>query len=373
MKKRVFMVLAVCLLCIASSAFAAFDLKPYMYTDDAVYPVDAETILVINRSEDSHDIELRSTGAVMCSVSVPREDDFLSPFVRYDGRIGFIVGAEFAYIPVDKRFFLMNRDGTITQVYDLDDDLRYLKARDNGFAGLTRTENGKRLVVMDEWGKPLFDREYIAFEDESLGLFDCVQDSDGTYFGAISCEAMPADGAQRMILTHFDAQGNVLWESEFAAKYDYNHSVLAGDGKGGAYVVKTDDENYKILQAYYFDSEGSMQWMKQIEAEGLILDAIFGEVDSESGNLIIDGTVISKSKGVYKPVKYELSKQGEIVSVKAKDFSSRPDYSFNLNRTQDGSIFATSGANYLGTKNTKLVVAPVDALPETSSPTIKAY
>ena len=62
------MVLAVCLLCIASSAFAAFDLKPYMYTDDVVYPVDAETILVINKSETSHDIELCSAGAVTCSV-----------------------------------------------------------------------------------------------------------------------------------------------------------------------------------------------------------------------------------------------------------------------------------------------------------------
>lgn len=373
MKKRVFMVLAVCLLCIASSAFAAFDLKPYMYTDDAVYPVDAETILVINRSEDSHDIELRRAGTVTCSVSVPRQDDYLSPFTRDDGRIGFIVGPEFGYIPVDRRFFLMDRDGTLTQAYDLDDDMRYLGSCGNGFAGLKGTDNGKKLVVMDEYGKTLFSRMYTALEEEVLGLFDCVQDSDGTYFAAISGEVMPVNGAQRIILTHFDAQGNVLWESEFAAKYGFDASVLAGDGEGGMYLVKTDDENYKILQAYYFDSEGSMQWMKKIEAEGLILDAIFGEVDSESGNLIIDGTVISKSKGVYKPVKYELSKQGEIVSVKAKDFSSRPDYSFNLNRAQDGSIFAKSAANYLGTKNTKLIVAPVDALPETSAPTIKAY
>ena len=373
MKKRVFMVLAVCLLCIASSAFAAFDLKPYMYTDETVYPIDAQTILAVNKRENSHDIKLRSNGKVVFSVSIPREDDFLSPFVRDDGQIGFIVGPEFGYIPVDRRFFLMDRDGTLTQVYDLDDDMRYLGTCGNGFSGLKGTDNGKKLVVMDEYGKTLFSRVYTALEEEVLGLFDCVQDSDGTYFAAISGEVMPVNGAQRIILTHFDVQGNMLWESEFAAKYGFDASVLAGDGEGGVYLVKTDDENYKILQAYYFDSEGSMQWMKKIEAEGLILDAIFGEVDSKSGNLIIDGTVISKSKGVYKPVKYELSKQGEIVSVKAKDFSSRPDYSFNLNRAQDGSIFAKSAANYLGTKNTKLIVAPVDALPETSAPTIKAY
>ena len=373
MKKRVFMLLAVCLLCIASSAFAAFDLKPYMYTDDAVYPVDAETILVINRSEDSHDIELRRAGTVTCSVSVPRQDDYLSPFTRDDGRIGFIVGPEFGYVPVDKRFFLMDRDGTLTQAYDLDDDMRYLGPCGNGFAGLKGTDNGKKLVVMDEYGKTLFSRVYTALEEEVLGLFDCVQDSDGTYFAAISGEVMPMNGAQRIILTHFDAQGNVLWESEFEAKYGFDASVLAGDGEGGVYLVKTDDENYKILQAYYFDSEGSMQWMKQIEAEGLILSAIFGRFDAKSRKLILDGRVVAKSKGVYKPLRFAVSRQGEVEVLDTRDFSSRPDYGFYLNRAQDGTIFATSRANYLDTKNTKLVVAPVDALPETSAPTIKAY
>ena len=372
--KRMAVLLMALALCSVSSALAAFDLKPYLYADEAVYPVDAETMLVINRGEDAHEIELRSGGSVTCSVSIPRQDDFLSPFTRSDGRIGFIIMPEFGYIDVDRRFFLMDRTGAMTKTYDLNDDVRYLDPCADGFSGLIRTEDGQRLVVMDEIGQTLFTRDYAALEEERLGMLGCVRDSDGTYFAAVSGEVMPTDGARRIILTHLDARGNVLWETEFEAKYSYDAAVLAGDGRGGAYLVKTDDENYKLLQAYRFDEEGSMLWAKRIEAQGLILSAIVGSVDPKSGNLIVDGNAISKSKGVYKPVKYTISGQGEILSVEARDFSSRPDYGFNLYRAQDGAIFAMSRANYPGSKkNTKLAAVPVDALPETGAPVIRAY
>ena len=373
MKNKWLLILMICMISAALPALAGFDLKPYMYTENEVYPIDARTMLLMNKKEDSYDIELHSSGETMCSITVPRQDSVLSPFAWSDGRSGLIIEPEFGSIDVDRRFFLMERDGTLSQTYDLDDDLRFLRICGNGFAGLRKTDKGNQLVVMDACGKALFHREYTALADERLGLLDCVKDRDGTYFAAVCGEVMPVNGAQRIIITHFDTQGKVLFESEFAARYGYDAAVLAGDGSGGVYLVKTDDDQYKILQAFYLDSAGGMQWEKRIEAEGLILSAIYGEADAESGNLVIDGNAVSKSKGVYKTVRYTISRDGGMVSAEARDFSSRPDYGFHLNRAQDGTFFAMSFANYPGSKNTKLVVVPVDALPEIDPPTFKMY
>ena len=98
------------------------------------------------------------------------------------------------------------------------------------------------------------------------------------------------------------------------------------------------------------------------------MHAFCGEYDAQEGGLVIDGNVVSKSKGVYKVIRLVIDGDGQIINASAKDFSCRPDYSFTVERAVDGSVFARSDANYLDTKNTKHVLVPADVLPETSVP-----
>lgn len=370
MKKRFLFALTACMLCACAGALADFDLAPYQYAEGGAVPVDARSVLVMERRDTGYDVELREDGGTRYRVSLPCEDGALSPFFWPDGRMGFMTAQAYAHIDVDKRFFFIDRDGKVSETHDLSDDLRHLNVCGNGFAGLEQIERGQRLVVLDDRGREVFHREYIAREEENLGLLDCVQDSDGTFFASVSGQVLP-NGAQRIVVTHYSAGGDVLWETELEAKTDYFASVLAGDGAGGAFLVKTDDESYKHLRAFYLDAGGSVRWAKRIEAEGLILHAFSGHWDEASGSLILDGNAVSKSKGIYKTLQFAVSREGEIVSAEARDFSCRPDYGFRVSRTRDGTVYVRSDANDLDTKGTKLVLVPVAALPETSLPTLR--
>lgn len=368
--KRFVLLIAMVILCsFCACALAAFDLKPYMYEERNVIPFDRNTQLFLTSDNTTHHIRIEQNGFVIQETTMEKNGNRLTAILGDEGNIGLISRPDLAGGRAEQMYYRWKEDNTISEPVKLGDKAGYLYACGNGFYGADRKENLVEIFVRDRNGREVFSNAYAQGEDEKISPMTCICEEDGTYLLAVFTENLNTfDGTIRV--ERLDAFGEVLWTEEFQGDFDHYACVLGGDGNGGAFLVKTDDDNYKIAQVYHIDGNGDLTWTKQLEAEGLILHAFCGGYSAQEGGLVIDGNVVSKSKGVYKVIRLVITGDGQIISASARDFSSRPDYGFTVLRAVDGSVFVQSYANYLDTKNTKHVLVPADALPEADVPVL---
>lgn len=360
MKRSAILLIALVLCCICVSSGAAFDLKPYMYEERNVILFDRNTHLFLTSDDTTHRIRLEQNGFVIQETTMEKKGNRLTAILGDEGNIGLISRPDLAGGRAEQMYYRWKEDNTLSDGVLLSDDAGFLYACGNGFYG---ANNDGEIFVCDADGVMIFSRKlYIT-------PMDCVRNADGTYLIAGIYEDIDRN-EKEILVERVDGNGMVIWQTVFSGKYGFDGCVLSDDGQGGAFLVKTDDRNYKIAQVYRIDGNGDLTWTKQLEAEGLILHAFCGGYSAQEGGLVIDGNVVSKSKGVYKVIRLVITGDGQIISASARDFSCRPDYSFTIERAVDGSVFARSDANYLDTKNTKHVLVPVDELPETSVPVL---
>ena len=369
MKRIAMLFVAFTLCCICACSLAAFDLKPYMYEEKNVIPFDRNTQLILTSNDTTHRIRLEQNGVVIQETTMEKNGNRLTAVLGEAGNIGLISRPDLAGGRAEQLYYRLQENNTLSEPVKLSDKAGYLYACGNGFYGADRKENLTEIFVRDMYGREVISKAYMQGEDELVSPMTCIREEDGTYLFAVFTEDLDTfDGT--ICVERLDAFGEVLWSEAFHGDFDHYACVLSGDGNGGAFLVKTDDDNYKIAQVYHIDGNGNLTWTKQLEAEGLILHAFCGEYSAQAGGLVIDGNVVSKSKGVYKVIRLVIDGDGQIIDASAKDFSCRPDYSFTVERARDGSVFARSDANYLDTKNTKHVLVPVDVLPEASVPVL---
>lgn len=369
MKKWIWLCVAIWMISICAGAWADFDLTPYMHDENGVIPVDRDTLLFLTEDGASHHIRLERNGSVVRQVMMEKKGDRLSVVLGEEGNIGLITRPDLAGGQAKQLYYCWNEDGTLSAPVKLSDSAGYLYACGDGFYGADRKESFVEVFVRNADGREIFSRAYMQGIDEHISPMDCVRNDDGTYLLAVCKENLDTNEGT-ICVERIAADGTVLWQAEFSGRYSFNGCVLSCDGEGEAYLAKSDDSNYKIAQVYRIGADGQIRWMKHLEAEGLILHAFCGGYNEAEGGLVIDGNVVSKSKGVYRVARIVISGEGDIAGASAKDFSSRPDYGFTVLRAVDGSVFAQSYANYLNTKNTKHVLAPVDVLPEAKAPVL---
>lgn len=175
---------------------------------------------------------------------------------------------------------------------------------------------------------------------------------------------------ETMTLCRLDESGRILWDSAIPKGFSWNWDVLCDDGQGGAYFVFADPEDYKLAQVWHWDAQGNFLWNRVIEAEGMIFSGFTGRFSAERDRLVVAGHAVSKSKGVYDVLVLEIDREGNMQVVQRKDFSSRPDYGFDVLMDQTGAFYAHSRAGYLNTSGTPRILVPVDALPDAPAGTV---
>lgn len=368
--KTIAMMMAALILCgTCACSLAAFDLKPYMYEDNSVIPFNRNTQMILTSDDAEHRVRLEQNGTVIQEVTLKKNGDRLNVVLGENGNIGIITRPDLAGGQADQLYYRWNTDNTLSEPVRLNDDAGFLYACGNGFYGVQRAGENDEIFICDADGERIFSRIYASQGDAHISPMDCVHNEDGTYLLAVLKENLDTY-EHTIIVERITTDGAVLWQEAFSGRYGYDGCVLSDDGEGGAFLVKTDDDNYKLEQVYRIGADGQMLWTKRLEAEGLILHAFCGGYNAQAGGLVLDGNAVSNSKSVYKVIRMLIGNEGQIMSASAKDFSSRPDYGFTVCRAVDGSVFVQSRANYLDTKNTKHVLVPVDDLPETSVPVL---
>ncbi len=223
------------------------------------------------------------------------------------------------------------------------------------------------LVVLDDNG--------IRVCRQSLGMrnrYDVAVSADHPQGGYLIALVRFGQGnaGETMTIRRLDADGNILWDSAIPKGFSWNWDILCDDGQGGAYFVFADPEDYKLAQVWHWDKQGDLLWNRVIEAEGLIFSGFTGKFDAEKDKLVVAGHAVSKSKGIYDALTLEIDREGNLIVVQCKDFSSRPDYGFTILMDEAGQFFAHSHAGYLDTRGTPRVLVPLDDLPDTRPGTV---
>ena len=226
---------------------------------------------------------------------------------------------------------------------------------------------GQDLVVFNGDGK-LLCRQALGIKSRYDAAVTADHPQGGCMIVLVKWGAGNADKV--MQLRRIDEKGNMLWDCSIPKGFSYNWDILCDDGQGGVFFAFADPDNYKLAQVWHWDVQGNVLWNKVIEAEDLIFDRFSGRFDAQKDRLVIGGHVGSKSRGIYDVVVLEIDREGNMETVSSKDFSCRPDYSFDVLMDEDGVFFAHSRADYLDTNGTPRVLVPIDALPDAPKRTI---
>lgn len=352
MKMRIAVIMLL-LCCLCARALGAFDLSAYEFDAEYAVPVGRGQILTMEREGEKIRAEIRCYDRVMMSRAYDFEDRDPIPHVLADGRLSFVTmryGDGYS-------FRMMNDDGSLQEEMYIG-KLRRMVPHQQGIAAIDDQRNA--LMVFDRRSAKLFEE---VFPDEMQpDLLACSVCANGDFLIALSL------GLERIAVQRRDAQGQLIWEAELEEEFPYNWEILCDNGQGGAFFVFPDWDNYKLAQVHHIGADGSVQWKRLLEAEGLIFSSYEGMYDQYADRMRIAGHAVSRSKGVYDVVTLAVDREGNLSGIEAKDFSCRPDYSFSVHMTHDGAVYAASRANYLDTLGTPAVLVPMEALPDIEPP-----
>ena len=369
MNKYAVILLLALLLALAPAALAQ-DAASDAFEPDSALAVSDGRMILIGETETATLLRMEDGGGTLASYRLEKDGSLCTPFVFADGRTGFLVERNLYAGDSSHAFCYWGAGNTAGAPIALGGNLRGLQTCGNGFAAIQTTDSMQALVIYDDLGRLVLRHPLRA--ERRANLVCCVQDADGGYLAAISYTPVEGEayGDPWLTVLRLSPQGREVFSTELAQRCGLYRFVLTGDGEGGAFVLFPDWDNYKVAQAFHLSAEGRVTFRGVLEAQNLICYPDAGSVDRESGSLILTGCVISKSRGVYDVIQLAITGDGEIAWSKAWDFSARPDYSFRVQRTGDGSLLAVSDRNYLDTKNTPLVAVPVGALPEIDPPVL---
>lgn len=366
MKRTIFGVALLILLCAAQTALG-LEFSPYRVDADQVYPMSRNEIVTVVSDGETHVVRILRDGEVVREAELKNENNKVTPLILADEQVVLLARRYLQYIEGKEYFRLWYSSGLAPEVA-LSDGMSVIKAAGQYLYGFPRGDEGRSIVVLDTQGQAVF-RRPVAQREGRLGwLGACVADSDSTFLTAVHDENI--DGSkQEMLLERVSAQGKVLWQTRLTEDCRYSTNCLIADGRGGAFLLANDADDYKRAWIMRLSAAGELLWSKRLTAEGLIFGDYSGYWDEGAGELVINAHAISKSKGIFDVVRLGISADGDILSVAAKDFSARNDYSSSyVLVAQDGTVFVRSDTREEGAAGGDLVLVPAADLPDAVAP-----
>lgn len=364
MKRRIFGLLALLLLGMAQTALA-FDLSPYRVDADQAYPLSASEIVTVTTDEAVHRVRILRDGEVQREIVLENENDVICPFRLGEGRL--MLRANRYAGRGEGSYFRIDYDGSLGPRVPIGGSLWGLCGGGEYLYGTRYVGERREMVIADTRGREIVRRRIARREDRSAGLAACVADSASSFLTAVHYENITGSD-QELLLERISASGKVLWQTMLSGNCRYSTICLIGDGEGGAFLLADDADDYKRAWITRLDAAGNVLWSKRLTAKGLVFGYYSGYWDEEADRLVLNAYAVAKSKGIYDVVQLTVSEEGEILSVSAKDFSSRKDYAFAVLATEDGAVFVRSDTRQTNAAGGNLVLVPVADLPDAAPP-----
>lgn len=356
------MMLMVFLLC--TTAEADMNLSAYTVETDIALPVSDGRIMLKREEENAVILQMMDGAALVAEKRLESGDSGYTPFVFSDGRTGYLIRENDRISEADYAFCYWGAGAAASNPIELGEGLKSVEVCGRGFAALDSRDESMELRIYDEMGRLAVRRLLRQDRLGRMGAF--AQDAD-EYLTVIEYLNLnkPEEINEHLAVERFGKDGEPLWHTEIWEQNAGNIGICT-DGAGGAYVLFSPVENYKVMRVCRIGPDGNMLWKKTLEAEGLILGSVAGCYDR--GELLLTARAVSKSRGVYDVIRLRITKHGDIAKAQAWDFSVRPDYTFKVKRAADGVLYAFSGRNYLDTLDMPAVLVPVNHLPEKEPP-----
>lgn len=382
--ERFFALLALCLFLPASAL--AFNLTPYEIPESEnahVSPQGNGLTLIHKPSYDLRypdEARLSHNSQITERITLPYDPDWLTrhdPFVASDGSLCMIGYTHSPDNPEVSSAYTLYRveNGALTDAQPIQGSPTYLRRIGNRFIGL-REESGL-LVTLLLYGEDNELKHELVLPSFHGRIQSAEADGDATLVMLALWDGEKQGFEQNMLTLYIDADGQILWQNQHIwAKpgTQVNYNQVFPDGQGGAFLLGSAAESYKIKSLRRIDRHGQIVWTRELRADKAIIDIDAILPSGKADTVICIGTIIANSRGLFDTYSMEMGLDGSGHVLDIRDFSARGDYNFRCATDSSGSAYAVSdSAVFQDHYHVPCVAVPLDALPEAKDPGIEIY
>lgn len=357
----------------------AFDLTPYevpgsdLHYGSQVIPITSDSILIDIPSMTVEDTAaLASNGQIIEEIFFPYDPDLLvgyAPYLKSDctmGAVRSIKTEDFSFDPSGFALYDV-QNGQLLNERLVEGEPTSFAVHDGAFIGLRETDGQSAvLMIYDEDGQI---RYTYQLPSQRAWLQGICPDGKELLLMLELWEGLPE---QTMLTLRIAENGQILWQlwHRYAAPGGYSQLLKSGDG--GALLLASDEEDYKIKQVARISADGQILWEKKFSAPKAVFNINASIPHPETKTVTLVGTVIANSRGLFNAFTMDINLDGNLLVLDVRDFSARADYNFSCKLDQEGNPYAVSDSLIFPNREegTKSIAVPFDCLPQTNDPGI---
>lgn len=374
-------ILALILSVLLPSSALAFDLSPYEVPGSGqnygsqVTPIASGSALVDTSSMHVRQPDVAALikdGRIIEEIAFPYDPNRLieyAPYLKEDhtmGAVRHINTLDGAFDPSGFALYDV-QNGQLINERPVAGEPTSFAVHANAFVGVRESdEQNAILMIYDKDGQI---RYTYQLPSQRAWLQGICPDNDALILMLELWEGIPE---RQMLTLRIASSGQILWQlwHRYAAPGGYNQLVRSGDG--GALLVASAEEDYKIKQIARVSAGGQILWEKKFSVPKAVFGINASIPHPETNSIALVGTVIANSRGLFNAFTMELDLEGNLLALDVRDFSARADYNFRCKVDQNGVPYAVSDSLIFPNREdgTKSIAVPFDHLPKAKDPGI---
>ncbi len=166
-----------------------------------------------------------------------------------------------------------------------------------------------------------------------------------------------------MLLRTFSKTGELLSEQAVQSPYvGASNNTIEFDADGGLVICTAPFENYTVAQITRLDVHNRVLYQKTLAAPETVV-SVQAACPSAAGSVVLYGTAMANSRGLFTVFRLELDAQGHILSRDIRDFTTRAIHLYDVTLDALGNAYVIAD-DYLN----PIAVVPFEDLPAHDDP-----
>ena len=363
------------------SGALAFDLSPYevpgsgLNYGSQVTPITSGSALVDTSSMHVRQPDIAALikdGRTVEEISFPYDPSRLieyAPYLKKDHTLGAVRHINTLEGTFDPSGFALYdvQNGQLMNERLIEGTPTSFSVHKGAFVGLCESDGQNAvLMIYDQDGRV---RYTYQLPSQHAWLQDICPDGEELILMLELWEGLPE---RQMLTMRIAPDGHILWQlwHRYTVPGVYNRVLKSVNG--GALLIASAEEDYKIKQIACVSADGQILWEKKFSAPKAVFGVNASIPHPETTSVTLVGTVIANSRGLFNAFTMELNLDGNLLALDVRDFSARADYNFSCKLDQNDVPYAVSDSLIFPNREdgTKSIAVPFDHLPKAKDPGI---
>jgi len=312
-------------------------------------------------------------GEIIEEIAFPHDPDLYvdySPYLKADGTMGAccrVQTEDFAFDPPGFALYDV-QGGALTNKRRIEGEPTSFAVEGGAFVGLRESEEQNAVLLLySEDGQIRHTYQLPSLRARLQGI--CMDGGDLL----LMLELWEGIPQAQMLTLRIDPAGQILWQFWQENKPLQSYIQVFRSGDGGAFLLASDAEDYKVKHLALVGTDGQICWEKTFSVPKAIFSIHETIPHPQTQSVALVGTVIADSRKLYNAFTMEIGLDGNLLSLDVRDFSARGDYNFSCKLDQSGVPYAVSDSLVFPKRKEgeKSVMVPLNELPKASDPGIQ--